>query len=237
MATKTPTPDAPADEPEMDAAVASEDETPVTVVEPVEEPVIEEPVLEKPVSAEDASVELPPQTPQVIVIDAPVAPRPRGNRGLGLALALVATAVYVAVLGVLALLVPALSGGSLVDPEFYYPVLLFFIGQLLVTVVLNRAGWWSHIIGSVVVGAIVWLGSASLILVSAGMFSMNQTEANETFYAALFSPVLVVAALLAREIAIWTGAILARRGRRLTVLNAEARAAYEREQAELIPTA
>jgi len=74
------------------------------------------------------------------------------------------------------------------------------------------------------------------VLVSAGMFSMNQTEANDTFYAALFSPILIVAALLAREAAIWTGAILARRGRRLKVVNAEARAAFEREQAELIPT-
>ena len=175
--------------------------------------------------------------PEVIVVDAPVAPRAKGNRGLGLALALVATVVYVAVLAALALLIPALSGGSVVDPTFYYPVLLFFIGELLLTVVLNRAGWWSHIIGSIVVGAIVWLGSASLVLVSAGMFSMNQTEANETFYAALFSPILIVAALLAREVAVWTGTILARRGRRLKVVNAEAAAAFEREQAELTPTA
>ena len=178
-----------------------------------------------------------PSRPEVIVVDAPVAPRPRGNRGLGLALALVGTAVYVAVLVVLALLIPALSGGSIVDPTFYYPVLLFFIVELLVTVVLNRAGWWSHIIGSVIVGLVIWLGSASLVLVSAGMFSMYQTEANDVFFAALFSPILIVAALLGREVAIWTGAILARRGRRLKVVNAEAHAAFEREQAELIPTA
>lgn len=230
MATKTPTPDAAADEPQMDDVASTEDETPVTVAEPV---VVEEPVAQE--AAAPMAADAP--APQVIVVDAPVAPHPKGNRGLGLALALIATVVYVAILAVLALLIPALSGGSLVDPEFYYPALLFFIGELIVVLVLNRAGWWSHIIGSVVVGAIVWLGSASLVLVSAGMFSMNQTEANETFYAALFSPILVVAALLAREVSIWTGAILARRGRRLTVINAEAHAAFEREQAELIPTA
>lgn len=189
-----------------------------------------------PVVEEAEVVEAAPARPEVIVIDAPVAPRPKGNRGLGLGLALIATVVYLVVLAALALLIPALSGGSVVDPTFYYPVLLFFIGELLVTVVVNRAGWWSHIIGSVVVAAIVWLGSASLLLVSAGMFSMNQTEANDTFYAALFSPILIVAALLAREVSIWTGAILARRGRRLKVVNAEAHAAFEREQAELIPT-
>ena len=185
----------------------------------------------------DPVVEPVEARPEVIVIDAPVAPRPKGNRGLGLALALIATIAYVAILAALALLIPALSGGSVIDPTFYYPVLLFFIGELLVTVVVNRAGWWSHIIASVLVGAIVWLGSASLVLVSAGMFSMNQAEANETFYAALYSPILIVAALLAREASVWTGAILARRGRRLKVVNAEAQAAFEREQAELIPTA
>jgi hypothetical protein len=175
--------------------------------------------------------------PEVIIVDAPVAPRPKGNRGAALALSLLVTVVYVAVLVGLALVIPALSGGAIVDPTFYYPVLVFFIAELLVTIALNRAGWWSHIIGSAVVGLVVWLGSASLVLVSAGMFSMNQTEANDAFFAALFSPILIVAALLGREVSIWTGAILARRGRRLKVVNAEAHAAFEREQAELIPTA
>ena len=40
------------------------------------------------------------------------------------------------------------------------------------------------------------------------------------------------AAVVAREVAIWTGAILSRRGRKLKARNAEARAAYEREAAE-----
>jgi hypothetical protein len=201
----------------------------------VEEPV--DPVVEPVVETADPVVEPVETRPEIIIIDAPVAPRPKGNRGLGLALALLATVTYVAILAALAILIPALSGGSVIDPTFYYPVLLFFIGELLVTVVVNRAGWSTHIIASVLVGAIVWLGSASLVLVSAGMFSMNQTEANETFYAALFSPILIVAALLAREVSVWTGAILARRGRRLKVVNAEAQATFEREQAELIPTA
>jgi hypothetical protein len=226
MAAKTPeTPETPENPETVEASAIGE--TPE---------IIEAPETTGTPEALDAEASVPSR-PEVIVVDAPVAPRPRGNRGLGLALALVGTAVYVAVLVVLALLIPALSGGSIVDPTFYYPVLLFFIVELLVTVVLNRAGWWSHIIGSVIVGLVIWLGSASLVLVSAGMFSMNQTEANDVFFAALFSPILIVAALLGREVAIWTGAILARRGRRLKVVNAEAHAAFEREQAELIPTA
>lgn len=219
----------------------SEEPMPVEEPVPLEEPVVEEqvpveePVEEEAVVAETPAAESAPR-PEYIVVDAPVQPRDKSNRGLGVALALLATIIYTALLAAVAFLFPVVNGGSLLEPTFYFPALLFFIGLVLVTLVLNRAGWWSHIIGSVVVGAIVWFGSASLVLVSGGMFSMNQSEANDAFWAALFSPILIVAALLAREVAIWTGAVLARRGRRLKVVNAEARAAYEREQAELIPT-
>ena len=181
----------------------------------------------------------PPPVQEIIIVDAPVPPRKKGNRGLGFALALLATIVFTALLvGAAFVLSLVFDGGFefLTEPTFYFPALFFFIGLVLVTLVLNRAGWWSHIIGSVIVGAITWFGSASLVLVAEGMTSMNQTEANETFYAALFSPILIIAALLAREVAIWTGAILARRGRSLKVRNAEAQEAYEREQAELTPT-
>lgn len=180
----------------------------------------------------------PAAAPHVIVVDAPVAPRAIGNRGLGVALAFVATLVFVGLLFTAALMVNGLGAFlALADPTFYFPALFFFIGTVLVSLVLNRAGWWSHIIGSVVVGVIVWFGSAALVLVSAGMLSMNQTEANDVYFASLFSPLSIISALLAREVAVWTGAILARRGRSLKVRNAEARAAFEREQAELIPTA
>jgi len=181
-----------------------------------------------------------PPVHEVIVVDAPVPPRKKGNRGIGVLLALGATIVFAALLVAAAFVLALLTAsdlGLLTEPTFYLPALAFFVGLVVVTLLLNRAGWWSHIIGSVIVGLITWFGSASLVLLSAGMASMNQTEANDTFYAALFSPILIIAALLAREVSIWTGAILARRGRSLKVRNAEAREAYEREQADLIPTA
>ena len=52
------------------------------------------------------------------------------------------------------------------------------------------------------------------------------------FQAGLVNPVVVAAALIAREVSLWTGSLIARRGRRLTVRNAEARTAWEREVAE-----
>jgi hypothetical protein len=213
------------------------DAVPVESVPVAEVPIAQVPAAQQPETTVIA--ETTPPTQQIIVVDEPVAPRKKGNRGVGFALALVATVLFTALLLVAAFglsLVNDSGTGFLTDPQFYLPSLCFFLGLLIVTLLLNRAGWWSHIIGSVVVGLITWFGSASLVLVSAGMATMNQTEANDTFWAALFSPILIIAALLGREVAIWTGAILARRGRSLKVRNAEAQEAYEREQAELIPT-
>ena len=218
-------------------------EVPVTESPVAEVPVAEVPVTQVPVAQQPETTVLTETTPpahEIIVVDAPVAPRKQGNRGIGVVLALGATVIFTALLLAVAFgLSLAFDSGLdfLTDPQFYFPSLFFFLGLVIVTLVLNRAGWWSHIIGSVVVGLITWFGSASLVLVAAGMFSMNQAEANETFWAALFSPILIIAGLLGREVAIWTGAILARRGRSLRVRNAEAQEAYEREQAELIPTA
>ncbi len=236
MATKKAAPTEVVEVVPADAVVVDE-----TAVEQV--PVEEVSVAKVPAAQQPETTVLTETTPpahEIIVVDAPVAPRKKGNRGVGIVLALGATVVFTALLLAAAFVLSLVldSGlGFLTDPQFYFPSLFFFLGLVIVTLVLNRAGWWSHIIGSVVVGLITWLGSASLVLVAAGMFSMNQGEANEVFWAALFSPILIIAGLLGREVAIWTGAILARRGRSLRVRNAEAQEAYEREQAELIPTA
>jgi len=255
MAEKTP--DAPAEPlvepvavaPET-AEVAAEPVAPATTapatietVAPSDVPVTVEPIT---ASSEPETIALAETTPdehrihEVIVVDAPVPPRKKGNRGIGFALSVGATIVFAALLVAAAFVLSLLTDGDLgflTEPTFYLPALAFFVGLVIVTLLLNRAGWWSHIIGSVIVGLVTWFGSASLVLLSAGMASMNQAEANDTFYAALFSPILIIAALLAREVSIWTGAILARRGRSLKVRNAEAQEAYEREQADLIPTA
>lgn len=178
---------------------------------------------------------------QVVVVDAPIPPRNKGNRGLGTLFAFAATIVYTALFAIAVFLIGILSGGAqsfafLSEPTFYFAPLFFFIGSVLVILVLNRAGWWSHIIGSVVVAVVVYFGTAGALLLAAGVFQMTRGEANDVYFAGLANPITIAAALIAREVAIWLGAILARRGRVLKVHNAQAREAFEREQAELIPT-
>ncbi len=225
-------------------------EAPTEVLEPVDAVSVDDvPVTEVPIDSQPETVVLaettpppPPPVQEIIVVDAPVAPRKKGNRGLGVALALVATLVFLVLLAVAVFIVTFFVSGTtspafLLEPGFYFPAVFFFIGLALVSIVINRAGWAAHIIGSVAVAVIVLFGSAGLQLVAAGVLSMTQGEANDVYFAALLSPHVITATILAREVAIWTGAILARRGRRLKTVNAEAYAAFEREQAELTPTA
>ena len=220
-----------ADEPVMadmsqDDASQGSDAVEATVAETVAEPVVEPEM--------DAAA---PPAREVIFVDAPARPRKRGNRGLSVLLAIPATLIYVALLIATRGAATGINNlDFLREPTFYFPAIFLFIGIILLGLVLNRSAWWTHIVGSVVVGAIVWFGSASLALVSAGMLSMNQSEATQFFYLELLSGTSIIAALLAREVAIWTGAVLARRGRTLKVRNTEAHAAYEKEQADLLNT-
>jgi hypothetical protein len=160
---------------------------------------------------------------------------------LGSLFALAATFIYAGLFAVLGILINlAITGRVLIaflsQPTFFFPILFFFIGMVLVVLVINRGGWWSYIFGSLVVAAIVYFGAAGALLLSEGVLGMTHSEANATYFAALASPSLIIAALLAREVAIWTGAVTARSGRRVKARNVEARAAFEREQAELAPT-
>jgi hypothetical protein len=208
-------------------------ETSTTEASPVESAPVGTAEPEAPVAVEPA--------PQVIVVDAPVAPRPKGNRVAGILFSLLATVIY-AILFSVAYVATNIAFGVgfdltfITSLEFLFPTALFFVGMVLIVLILNRAGWWSHIFGSVIVGLIVLFGTASLLLVSAGMLTMTQQQANLFFYSALLQPTTIVAALLAREVAIWTGAVIARRGRKVKARNVEAHEKFERDQAELIPT-
>ena len=52
------------------------------------------------------------------------------------------------------------------------------------------------------------------------------------FWAIAGNPILFIAAILAREVPIWIGLAISTRGRKVRAKNAEAKAAYDAEQAE-----
>lgn len=228
-------------------AADSADAVHTTAGEAAEVPVEEVPVVEEPITASaDAETRVlaettPPQR-EVIVVDAPVPPRKRSNRVIGIAFALLASLVF-AILFALALLVigvvaeGTVSLAFLTSSAFYWPIVLFFLSLVIVIAIVNTASWWTYIVSSVIVAAGVYFGIAAVDLVLAGVLQMSRQEADATYLASLANPATIAAAIIAREVAIWTGAILGRRGRRVRARNAEEREAYEREQAALTPTA
>lgn len=226
------------DETIEDAVVVDEaTATPVVVEEAA--PSETEPVV---ATADPAAVEteVPAYEPvadqRVVYVQMPSAPKKHGNRGIGSLVALAATVVFTAVYALIAALITS-SGGRLsfaflTRPEFYIPALFFAIGFILLVLILNRANWWAYIIGSLLLGLFVYFGSIGLTLLSTGIIQETPEAAAQLFRGALTSPSFIIAALLAREVALWSGALIARRGRRLRARNLETRAAYERELAE-----
>lgn len=204
----------------------------VATIEP-ETIVVEESDLEPDAPAEERAT--PEQ--RVIYIQAPAAPRSLGNRGLGAVIAVLAGLVFAAILAVVTAVIQLVfsgrfSFGFLAEASFYIPALFFIIGFVLLVLIVNRASWWAYIVGSFVVAAVVYFGTVGLGLLSTGIINDTPDEARVRFLAALANPFTIYSAIIAREIAIWTGAILSRRGRKLKVRNAEARDAYDRELAE-----
>jgi hypothetical protein len=178
---------------------------------------------------------------QVVFVNAPLPPRKKGNRIVGSLFSLLAAVVYGAVFaGVIAIISLVLFGrisvNFLAAPTFYVPIVFFLIGMILVVLVVNRAGWWSYLIGSIFVALVVYFGTVGFLLLLEGVVAKTPAAASLAFQHGLQNPLVIAAALIAREIAIWTGAVIGRRGKKVTVRNAAARDAFDHEQAELAAT-
>ncbi|BAU31353.1 hypothetical protein [Microcella alkaliphila] len=177
--------------------------------------------------------------PQVVYVDAPQRPKKRGTRGVGLAVVLLSTGVF-AVLYALATIALALAlrpdglngfASYLASAPFFVPVLVFAGAHLLLVLVANRAGWWMHVLGGFLVAVLVWVSFLGAALIAAGAIGATEAQQQSVILQQLVNPLGIIAAVLAREIPIWVGGIVARRGRTQTARNAEALAAYERDLA------
>jgi hypothetical protein len=174
--------------------------------------------------------------PHVVYVEAPQPPRKRGNRGVGSLLALAAAVVFAIVYAVIFAIVDLVNTGSaelvfLSSIDFWIPVIVFAIGFVILVLIVNRAGWATHVVGSLFVGVFVYFASAAVTLLShASVIPADQV--GSAFHTILFSPTVIVAALLAREVSLWVGFAIAARGRRVKARNVESRETYDREFAE-----
>ncbi len=194
-------------------------------------------VIEDAVVVETASTPESPAAAQVVYVQAPTPPRKKGNRGGGAAIAVASGIIFAAALAALSALVGFFASGTfsftfLAQATFYIPVLLFIIAFVLLVLVANRASWWAYIFGSIVVAVVVYFGTIALGLLSTGIILNTPEEAAARYAAQLTNPFVVIATLLAREVSLWMGALIARRGRKLKASNSVARDTWEREVAE-----
>ena len=211
------------------------------VDEPEATPPAVTPVAATPVAATPALSAGGPETvasaQQVVYVHAPAAPRKKGNRGVGALLAVLSGILFAALLAVATAIIGRVSGGGLTftfiaDARFYIPVLFFIIGFVLLVLILNRAAWWAYILGSLVLAVFVYFGTVGAGLLGQGIISHTPNEAALMYGFALRDPFVIVSALLAREVAIWVGAGIAFRGRRVKLRNVEALATYEKYLAD-----
>ncbi|MDQ1129379.1 ABC transporter [Microbacterium sp. SORGH_AS_0888] len=228
-------PDAPAERVEAAAPIAADDPAPAeeTVVAPVP------PTAAEPVAATDTYV-APAATAQPIFVQAPEAPRPRGNRGAAGAIGLLATlafgALFLAVILLSSLLFGTIETGDLVDAViatvtswvFWTPVVAFFIGFWFLGAILNRARWGHWVIWGLLVGVVAYGGYILGALFQAPFWELTASEGRALLSAQAFTPYAIAAFVIGRELTIWFGGWVARRGRRLNELNAEAQREYER---------
>lgn len=210
---------------EEPVAVAPSEPT-VTKVEPV-------------VTTADVATTGPTETtdPKVVYFHAPAAPKKRNNRGIGSVLAIASALIFGALFVAVVVLYfifrnEPVSFRFMAQPTFYVPVLLYAVGAVLLVVIVNRAGWAAYVLGSIFVGLWVYFGTVGIFVLSKGIILASPADANALWVAALTDPLVIAAAFIAREVSMWTGALIARRGRRLRSRNAEAHAAWQQDIAD-----
>ncbi|GAA2241399.1 hypothetical protein N1031_12175 [Herbiconiux moechotypicola] len=168
---------------------------------------------------------------------APVAPTPRGNRGGGTLLALAGTVVFAAVFAAVAFVIVTLNvpgaaglaafGSFLASAAFIVPVVVFAVSLILIVLIVNRAGWWAYVLGGFVVAVLVYVGGIAGALVHVQAWGWQPQEQYDFVRSLTMDPLTLAGAIIAREVSIWTGAVIAARGRRVKTANAAAYAEWQ----------
>jgi hypothetical protein len=178
--------------------------------------------------------------PQPIFVQAPEAPRLRGNRAaagaIGLLAALAFGILYLALwlgVGMLDGEVTAQTLGStaltaLGTWALWVPVVVFFLAFWLLGAIINRGRWGIWVIFGLLVGVAAYLGHILGALFQAPFWMLTAREGAALTEAQLLAPLAIGAFIIGRELTIWFGAWVAARGARVTELNVEAQREYER---------
>lgn len=188
----------------------------------------------------DATAVYPVGGAQPIFVQAPEAPRPRGNRGaaglIGLLATLVFAVLYLGATLALGLLLGTFPASDLAEAALtalttwtlWVPTVAFFVGFWFLGAIINRGGWGHWVIWGLLVGVISWGGYLLGALFAAPFWMLTARQGVDLLEQSVLAPLAIVAFVLGRELTIWFGAWVAKRGRRVTEINDEAQREYER---------
>ncbi|WP_254359524.1 hypothetical protein [Microbacterium hominis] len=173
-------------------------------------------------------------------MQAPEAPRPRGNRAAAGAIGLLAALAFAVLYLATWLAVGAIDGDvtagdvgtaaleALATWALWVPVVVFFLAFWLLGAIINRGRWGAWVILGVLVGAAAYGGHLLGQLFQAPFWTLTASQGAELVESQLLAPLAIAAFFFARELTIWFGAWAAARGKRVTELNLEAQREYER---------
>ncbi|GAA2532167.1 hypothetical protein GCM10009860_10020 [Microbacterium mitrae] len=176
---------------------------------------------------------------QPIFVQAPEPPLVRGNRGAAGLIGLLAAVVFAIVYLAARLL---FSGINVLDPAalldetlaqvssfaLWVPVVVFYLAFWLLGAFVNRGRWAYWVIFGLFVGLAAYAGHVLGAVIQAGPWQTEWSEAVEIMGQEIVAPAAIVALIIGRELPIWFGGWIAKRGRRVTEWNNEAQAEYER---------
>ena len=187
------------------------------------------------VVAPAAAIDAPP-----IFVQAPEAPRERGNRGAIFGIGLLAAIAFAILYLGTALGIAAINGtvttdniGTVVLDQLrtaglWVPVAAFAIGFWLLGGIINRGRWGFWVVFGIIVGAFAYGGHVLGAIGSVEFWKLGGSEISGLASAQLLSPLAIAAFIFGRELTIWFGAWAARVGARRTAQNEEAQREYER---------
>lgn len=197
-----------------------------------------------------ASTPPPAAAPGPIFVQAPEPPRKRGNRGAAGLIGLLAAVVFALLFAVatfaweafLALGAGAFGEGNtdpatfvtdvLLTPPFWFTVVAFWLSFWLLGVFVNRARWWSWVVLGIIVALLTYVGAIVGHFLEAPFWNLTSDEGVTLLGNLVFAPLVLLAFILAREVTIWFGSWVSRRGARITRLNEEERAEYDKVMSE-----
>lgn len=181
-----------------------------------------------------------PAAQQPIFVQAPEAPRPRGNRGAAGAIGLLAAVSFgILYLGT-ALGLRLASGEStmaalgqdataaLTSWWLWVPVAVFFIAFWLLGAIINRGRWGVWVVLGILVGLASYGGHILGELFQAPFWALTARQGTEIVESQLLAPLAIAAFIIGRELTVWFGAWVAARGKRVTEINREMQREYER---------